>query len=269
MSTAMELFNAGDLPGAIEAVNGEIRSQPNNVEARALLVELLCFSGDLERADKQLNTMLSLDPQTAFTVGTWRQLIRSAQTRNDVFEQGATPSVIDTPTKVISNALAILLAARTGESDNVQALIDENDTQSSQLEWVINEEEATLLRDADDVLGGITELLGSNGKYFWVDNAQIESLEFVEITRPLELLWRPVDIALSNGTHGQAFLPAIYHGSSDDADVGYSLGKKTDWVETNGVVRGKGLRQWLVNDELLSAYDFKEISNAKSEALVS
>lgn len=112
---AAELFSAGDLASAIKQCAEEVKIQPSSASKRALFVELLCFDGDFERADKQLTALASLDISAAVTVGTWRQLIRAAQARRDVFENGAIPSVISSLTPSIETALAALLALRNDD----------------------------------------------------------------------------------------------------------------------------------------------------------
>ena len=55
--TPGELFQAGKLNDAITAALDTVKKKPTDTDARGQLVELLFFSGDLERADKQLETI--------------------------------------------------------------------------------------------------------------------------------------------------------------------------------------------------------------------
>ena len=48
--TARDLYTAGKLAEAIEAATAEVRSRPTDHSARGFLAELLCLSGDIERA---------------------------------------------------------------------------------------------------------------------------------------------------------------------------------------------------------------------------
>ena len=48
--TATELFQQGKLRQAIEALGGEVRNAPLDAKRRTFLFELLCFSGEYDRA---------------------------------------------------------------------------------------------------------------------------------------------------------------------------------------------------------------------------
>ncbi|VAW45393.1 Protein of avirulence locus ImpE [hydrothermal vent metagenome] len=256
--SAKDCYLEGNLTAAISAISEEISNEPNNANKRAFLVELLCFNGDFDRADKQLNALVILDPSVALSVGTWRQLIRAAQTRYDVYESGAIPEVIEAPTPRIQDSLALLLALRENRTDDCAKLISKIDSKPNH-EYSINNQLVNGLRDLDDINAGIFEVMASNGKYFWVDFSQVIELHFSPPERPLDLLWRKATISLINGTEGEVFIPSIYHGSKNDDAM--KLGKKTDWVEHNSVINGQGLRTWLVGDEDLSIMDITSIIN--------
>jgi len=258
--SAKDCYLEGDLTAAIDTIADEIRDEPGNANKRAFLVELLCFNGDFERADKQLNTLVTLDTQLALTVGTWRQLIRAAQTRCDVYDSGAIPEVIETPTPRIQNSLALLLALRENRTNDYVALIAKIDTETTSDGYNINGQIVNDLRDLDDVNAGVLEVLASNGKYFWVDFSQVIELHFSPPERPLDLLWRKASLTLINGTEGEVFIPTIYHGTNSDDDAA-KLARKTDWLEHEGVVRGQGLRTWLVGDHDLSIMDISSFVN--------
>jgi len=260
MTTAIEYYQEGNLTAAIEAIADEIRNEPNNANKRAFLVELLCFQGDFERADKQLNTLVTLETQAALMVGTWRQLIRAAQLRQDVYDSGCIPDVIEVPTPAIENALALSVALRDDKATDITALIAGIDEKAVAAQYRINDNNVQDWRDLDDMNASILEVLASNGKYFWVDFSQVVELQFSAPERPLDLLWRKANITLTNGTEGEVFIPAMYP-LAEDSDDATKLGRKTQWVEHNGLVRGQGLRTWLVGDEALSIMEFETMSN--------
>ena len=55
-------------------------------------------------------------------------------------------------------------------------------------------------------------------------------------------------IVTTTGESGDVFLPALYPGSSGDADVAVKLGRATDWAEADGLARGHGLRTFFHGD---------------------
>jgi type VI secretion system protein ImpE len=254
--SAKDYYLQGDLTAAISRACDEIREEPNSALKRVFLAELLCFSGDLERADKQLNTLVVLDPQTAITVGIWRRLIRAAQVRCDVYESGSIPEVIDKPTTRIKNALELLLATRDQRSDRIDSILSAIEAVATPQGFNINGQAVSDWRDLDDIHCGILEVMGGNGKYFWIDFEQIVELEFSAPERPLDLLWRKAQLRLTSGTDGEVFIPTTYPSLANDDDQ-IRLGRKTQWPEVNGVFRGQGLRTWLVGEQDLSIMEIE------------
>src|SRR5438067_2530028 len=51
---SLELFRSGKLNDAVQALGAELRSNPLDAKRRTFLFELLCFSGDYDRAEKHL-----------------------------------------------------------------------------------------------------------------------------------------------------------------------------------------------------------------------
>ena len=54
---AKELFDAGNLSGAIDQLTREVRSNPRDLRSRIFLFELLCFAADYQRAEQQLDAV--------------------------------------------------------------------------------------------------------------------------------------------------------------------------------------------------------------------
>ena len=59
---ARELFQAGKLNEAVQALGVEVRDNPTDVRRRTFLFELLCFQGEYDRAEKHLNVLADATP---------------------------------------------------------------------------------------------------------------------------------------------------------------------------------------------------------------
>ena len=57
MSDATKHFQAGRLSEAVTAALAEVKARPGDTARRLFLAELLCFAGELERADRQLDVV--------------------------------------------------------------------------------------------------------------------------------------------------------------------------------------------------------------------
>ena len=62
--TAKELFQAGKLKEAVQALSAELRDNPTDARRRTFLFELLCFSGDFDRAEKHLGILSEAGPSS-------------------------------------------------------------------------------------------------------------------------------------------------------------------------------------------------------------
>ncbi len=255
-----ELFEAGKLADAIDAATQLVKSRPTEVEARGFLVQLLCFSGDLERADKQLDTMSHQSPETAVGVALLRQLVRGEQSRDQVFSTGRMPEFLDAPPDYLQLHLKATIALREQDAAAAASYLAEAEAAAPAVSGTCNGEPFTGQRDLDDVTSCFAEVMTSTGKYFWIPYAQIESIEFHAPERPLDLLWRRARMIVRGGPDGEVYLPAIYHGTSAQQDEALQLGRATDWIgDEQTAVRGVGQRMLLFGDREHALLDLQHV----------
>ena len=95
MATAKELLEEGKLHDAIQALNGEVKRNPTDIQRRGFLAELLCVTGKLDRADAQLEVIVQQDEKAAVGVALLRQLIRAETARRDFFSSGRLPEFLE------------------------------------------------------------------------------------------------------------------------------------------------------------------------------
>ncbi|MCV4785210.1 tetratricopeptide repeat protein, partial [Escherichia coli] len=81
MNDAKLKLDAGDLKGAIEEAIKLVKTNPTNVSARTFLFELSCFSGDWERAEKQLDAIGHQDANAMVGTLIYRQNLKAERDR--------------------------------------------------------------------------------------------------------------------------------------------------------------------------------------------
>src|SRR5688572_29619697 len=113
-STASEHYEAGQLREAIAAATEDVKKNPTDSAKRGLLCELLCFAGDTDRADKQLDAIGHQEPKAAPTIIQYRQLVRAEQARQDFYTQGRLPEFIEPPNEWLTNYLNASICIREG-----------------------------------------------------------------------------------------------------------------------------------------------------------
>src|SRR5436309_14673115 len=90
---AKELYRAGQLGPAIQALSAELRDNPLDIQRRTFLFELLCFAGDYDRAGKHLDLLADQGPDAATGALLYRAALHADRMRNDLFATKAYPEV--------------------------------------------------------------------------------------------------------------------------------------------------------------------------------
>ncbi len=249
-----ECLRAGDLDGARAALVAAIQADPADVRHRLGLAEVLIVMGDLERADTHLNAAQNLDVSYGVAVALTRQLIRAATWRAETFDAGRPPELVTPRTTAIDAGLATILALRDGP-----AVARDDDAMPDDLHGTVDGHAFVGWRDGDDRTAGVLEILTSTGNYVWVSLAQVQAVRLQPVTRLRDTVWRPAEVDLADGPSGVVYLPVIYHAATAEMTAAQRMGRETDWVDAP-VVRGLGLRTWLIGDDVLSPGDFTEIT---------
>ncbi len=265
---ASELFKAGDLQAAISAATAELKKKPTDVSLRLFLAELLWFNGQIDRVEKQLETISMQTTQAAMTLALYRQILRGETAREQVLREGRTPEVVTELPADANSMLEALLALRLQQPEEARRLLAAAESQRPKLSGLCNGREFHEFRDLDDRVAGVLEVITSTGKYYWVPWQNIESLEMEPPTVPLDLLYRRTQIDVNGGPNGEVYIPTRYVTSADETlDDALLLGRATDWNgEDQALVQGRGLRTLLVGDEDKSIMEIETLSFAKAEA---
>ncbi|HMT09135.1 MAG TPA: hypothetical protein PKA82_14115 [Pyrinomonadaceae bacterium] len=91
MENVKQLLNNGDLTGAIAAALDVVRAEPTNIAARIFLFELSLFSGDWDRADKQMDVIGHQDAKAAMGSLIFRQCLVAEKDRVKFYSDGLSP----------------------------------------------------------------------------------------------------------------------------------------------------------------------------------
>jgi type VI secretion system protein ImpE len=257
---AQEYYQAGQLKEAVTAATEEVKKHPNDFARRLFLAELLCISGDLERADKHLDVLGHQDPQAIPAMQVFRQLVRAEQVRQDFYNEGRVPDFLGQPSTTIRLLLEASIALREGKPGEAASLLAQVEEQRPRVSGTCDGTAFHDLRDLDDLNAPILEVYTTAGKYFWVPLDAIESIEFRPPARPRDLLWRRAHLIVRDGPDGEVYLPALYAGSHKDPEDRVRLGRVTDWKGSDGEpVRGVGQRTWLVGEEARPILEIESI----------
>ena len=260
--TAKELFASGDLQGAVQAAVAEVKQHPSDNARRTFFFELLCFSGDLDRAQKQLDAIGQLDSQSEWAVQVYSNILHVERRRRQLFADGLKPEFLLEPPPYVQWHLDAVNRLREGRTNEAQELLNRSEETRPTIAGVLNGRAANEIRDCDDLLAPFVELFVIRD-YVWLPLEQIREVETSSPERPRDLLWLPVRLTLSNGVQQRAYLPTLYCGSHEHSDDRVKLGRMTDWSDSPGPVRGSGLHTLLAGDDAVGLLD---VRNAQLKA---
>ena len=216
---AKELFHAGRLDDAIQALIAELKNDPGNDRQRTFLFELLCFTGAYDRAEKQLDVLAQSGNKNA-ELGTllYRGAMAAERTRQAMFTDRTFPE--------------------SSEAETVSGTIEDR-----KFVWI---------SDADPRIGPKLEVFAA-GAYMWIPFAKIESIEIPQPRRLRDLLWTPAVVRtgpeFEDKDLGEVLLPAMYPLSSKNADDAIRLGRSTIWEESAAGAIPLGQKVLIVDDE--------------------
>lgn len=258
--TASELLQAGQLAAATEAAVAAVKQSPTEMGRRFLLAELLCFQGEWERADKQLETLMQQADESALRVMLFRQLLRAETARRQFYTEGRLPEFVAEVSPSLRLHLDASIALREGKPTEAMELLEQAENQRPRVTGKRGDQSFDDLRDVDDMNAGYFEVLTSNGKYYWIPTERIESMEFEKPQRPIDLIWRCVHLNVTDGPEGNVYLPALYVDTPGQPDEQLRLGRGTEWIGGDGSpARGIGQRIYLIGDEAIPIMQLDKI----------
>lgn len=197
MTTARELFESGKLNEAIDALGAELREHPTDAQRRTFLFEMLCFAGNWDRADKQLDILAGDDKDRRMGALLYRAAINAERTRQDMF-RGTLPS--DGKVAAVGGSL--------------------------------NGQEFESIEDADPRIGARLEVLAGIN-YMWVPFEHITLIEMEPPKRLRDLLWAPARVHTSEKFEGEdlgeVLLPVLAPASAAHSDDAVRLGRVSVW----------------------------------------
>ena len=254
---AGRLVREGNLGDAVTAATAAVRQAPTDIGARVLLAELLCFTGNIERADVVLDACADLDPTAALVVAEFRQLLRGETARRQLFKEGRVPEFLGEPTEAQRLALAAVVALRNEAFEEAGKLAAQAEEVRAHPAGSLRGTPFDDMRDADDLLASCFEVITTTGKYFWISPTRVELLELHPMKRPRDLVWRRASMQVAGGPDGDVYLPTLYPPGPGEAAAlsdALKLGRATDWQQAgeNGPMRGVGAVTLLVGEEAMT-----------------
>ena len=259
--TANELFKAGQLAKAVEAQIQEVKTHPADQSKRLFLFELIVFTGDLDRAKRQGDLLKYDNIELESAMQTYRKLLDAEAARRRVFREGTKPLFLGEVPEHVNLRLDALNRLREGNKAEADSILKNAIEATPPANGTLNGKPVEHLRDCDDVLSGIIEVMSHAG-YFWVPLEQIVALNLAAPKYPRDLYWISGHMELAQSA-GEMYLPALYPFSHEHADDAVKLGRHTDWLGgENEPIRGQGVKLFLAGEDAVPLLEWREYQAA-------
>lgn len=260
MEAAKLKLDESDLGGAISAAIESVKKKPTDVGTRTFLFELSCFSGDWDRADKQLDAIGHQDAKAALGTLMFRHNLQSERARINLFEHSTRPEFLGAVPGYVEELLQAIDLVRRGETASARELLDKVEEDRPATPVTVNGESFDDFRDYNDLTMCVFEAFVKD-VYVWLPFEQVVSLEFLERKSLRDIYWPQVKVELTNGTNGEMFLPSLYVNTWKNGDDRIRLGRSVDWRDLgNDVLVGEGSRLYWMSGKDMPLLDLKTIS---------
>lgn len=235
MLSAREHFNAGRLESAIEALGVELRSNPTDTQRRVFLFELLIFTGQYDRAEKQLDVLSKGGPDNELAVLPYRAAILGERVREHMFQTSDFPS---------SPAPAPVSGTLNGRP-------------------------FSSIEDADERVGARLEIM-AGGKYMWIPLAYVQTMHLEPPQHLRDLRWMPARLStsakLKDMELGEVLLPTLSPLAWKLEDPELRLGRAADWEELpSGEFSPIGQKLLRVDGELMPLLEVRDLIISSGE----
>lgn len=234
--TAKELFDAGRVKDAASSLAAFLRQNPTDTRARTFLFELLCFSGEYDRAQKQLGILADGSKEREMGAVLYYSALHAEKTRHELFRKQDFPKTEAPPSP----------------------------------RGTINGKPFQSLRDLDPQIGARLEVYAA-GSYVWVPFEHIKSIEIQPVRRLRDTLWTPAFVltgpTFQGADMGEVIIPAIYPFSFNYPDESVWLGRGTEMVaDDDGNHFPVGLKTFVADGEEIPLLEVRSIEFATEEA---
>lgn len=259
MNQAKLLLDEGNLNGAVEAALASVKANPTDIPARIFLFELSCFSGDWERAARQLDVIGHQSTNAMIGSKIYSDNFEAERARMNLFAHSSVPETLMPTPDYVKDLLRAVDLVRQGKTGEAKLVLDEVDETRPAFPCRVNGEEFEDLRDFNDLTMCVFEAI-VKGSYVWLPMEQIVSINFLERKSLRDIYWMQAEVELTNGTNGEMFLPSLYVNSWKSENDRIRLGREVDWRDAGGdIYVGEGVRLYSMGGNTKTILDIEKI----------
>lgn len=259
LEAAEQSLHDGDVAGALKLLQEQVRAHAADPKLRIFLFQLLCLTGQWERALTQLDVAATLDASALAMAQMYGQAIRCELLRAQVFEGKKSPMVLGQPEQWLALLIEALLVSGHGRGDESEDLRGRAFEAADATGGTMDGEPFSWIADADSRLGPVCEAI-INGRYYWVPFCRLRKVVIDAPEDLRDLVWMPAHFEFDDGGDTVALIPTRYPGSEASEDQRVVLARTTVWNEiAAGIYHGFGQRLIATDSGEKALMDIREI----------
>ena len=235
-----------DLQTKLSDATEAVRENPNNSEYRLVLIQYFCMCAKWDSALKQIGQFQKLFPSVQkHLIFYLIENIEAEIRRGAVLSTQQKPKTFESHTRnleILQNQLSIAAYAsdnKNGRLSNQYNELADNVTETPvKISYFLSDKSevdtsGNWIIDGDVRTAFVYEFF-FQGQYYWQTWNSIKGIFFKQPTSLLDIIWRPMEIRLTNGEEIQGICPARYTVSTEEkwSDTLLSCAE-TDWSYTD------------------------------------
>ena len=152
---AKQLFDSGHLQAAISQLTADVKASPRDLRNRIFLFELLCFTGDWQRAERQLDAVAQVSGDATVELGieVYRGILRAEASRRQLFQgESRQPKFLSEPPPYTALHLKALTEIIEQQFDQAETSLKESSALRKNLQGQIDDTHFDHFKDGDDLI---------------------------------------------------------------------------------------------------------------------
>lgn len=261
-----ELIQTGQLVQARKQLVDLLKKNPADIGSRTALFQVLCFVGDLDKAEKHLDILLAQDQSVQGGVQQYKTLLAAEKLRQATRDGREEVRFLPKESKSAELLKEANRALRNGDKTKAVAAIEGIQAICGRLGGTMNGEPFTGASDVDSFFNGFLEAVVYD-QYVLIPFSSIRELLIEPPLRLSDLFWCTAIITTRDDLTLNAFLPVLYPGSHEQDDGLVNIGQKTLWtLDEDEFLRGSGQHLLTLGDNDYGLLDIRELVFSHQES---
>ncbi len=254
-----DLLHAGNLSEVVAELTQKVKKSPTDIQLRTFLFEVLCFQGDFQRAERQLDVVSQYNAENELATQVYKEILQAEHQRQEVFGKGVKPHFVFDEPEYAGLHIEAIQALHTQNFGKAKELLDRSAEIRTMVKAQVDGKACSEFLDGDDRIGPFLEAIVSQ-VYLWIPYEDIAKITIAVPKFLRDLLWIPAQLESPKGPIGPVFLPVLYPESHTSNQDLVRLGRMTIWEAFgDAILLGKGQHSFIIDGNEKAMLEVREI----------